>query len=116
MPSDLENYYLKQNEPIQSCLLALRVIIMDLYPLITHQRKYQIPFFYYKEKKLAYLWVTKKKVQIGFIEDKCLQKPIEGVRLKDQYQSIIINPNEDIPIEVIVENLKTLMHLYDGLD
>ncbi|RYU96485.1 DUF1801 domain-containing protein [Emticicia agri] len=115
MPSELENYYLKQTEPIQSCLLALKNIIMSIHPLITHERKYQIPFFYYKGKKLAYLWVTRKKLQVGFIEDKCLQEPIEGVRLKDKYQSIIVNPNEDIPMGVIVRNLKDLIHLYDNL-
>lgn len=115
MPSELENYYLKQTEPIQSCLLAIKSIIMSINPLITHERKYQIPFFYYKGKKLSYLWVTKKKLQVGFIEDKCLQEPIEGVRLKDRYQSIIVNPNEDIPMEIIVENLKGLIHLYDNL-
>lgn len=116
MPSELENYYLKQSEPIQSCLLALRSIIMGISPLITHERKYQIPFFYYKGKKLSYLWVNKKKLQLGFIEDKCLQEPVEGVKLKDRYQSIIINPHEDIPIEIIVENLKALIHLYDNSD
>ncbi len=116
MPSELENYYLKQTEPIQGCLLALKSIIMGISPLITHERKYQIPFFYYKGKKLSYLWVTKKKLQVGFVEDKCLQKPIEGVRLKDRYQSIIVNPNEDIPVEIILENLKGLIKLYDGLD
>ena len=113
MPSELENYYLKQSEPIQSCLLALKSIIMGINPLITHERKYQIPFLYYKGRKLAYLWVTKKKLQVGFIEDKCLQEPVEGVRLKDKYQSIIVNPNEDIPIEIIVKNLKMLIDLYD---
>jgi hypothetical protein len=116
MPSELENYYLKQTEPIQGCLLALKSIIMGINPLITHERKYQIPFFYYKGKKLSYLWVTKKKLQVGFIEDKCLQEAIEGLRLKDRYQSIVVNPNEDIPIEIIVENLNRLMQLYDDLD
>ena len=116
MPSELENYYLKQTKPIQSCLLALKSIIMGISPLITHERKYQIPFFYYKGRKLAYLWVTKKKLQVGFIEDKCLQEPIEGVRLKDRYQSIIVNPNEDIPIEVILGNLNGLINSYDNLD
>jgi hypothetical protein len=116
MPSALENYYLKQNEPIQGCLLALRSIIMGISPLITHERKYQIPFFYYKGMKLSYLWVTKKKIQVGFIEDKCLQKPVEGKRLKDKYQSIIINPDADIPVEVILENLYRLILTYDESD
>jgi hypothetical protein len=116
MPSVLENYYLKQPELIQGCLLALRSIIMGISPLITHERKYQIPFFYYKGKKLAYLWVTKKKIQVGFIEDKCLQVPVGGIRLKDRYQSIILSPDTDIPVEIILENLNRLILRYDELD
>jgi hypothetical protein len=116
MPSELESYYQKQSEPIQSCLLALKAIIMGINPLITHERKYQIPFFYYKGRKLSYLWVNKRKLQVGFIEDKCLQKPLEGVRIKDRYRHIIVNPKEDIPIEIIIENLRNLIRLYDNLE
>ncbi len=45
MKTDLENYYLKQKEPFQSCLLALRDIILDVNKDIVAMRKYQIPFF-----------------------------------------------------------------------
>ena len=116
MPTALETYYLKQSEPMQGCILAMRDIILCISPHITHERKFQIPFFYYKGKKLAYLWVTKKRLQVGFVEDKCLQAPIPGVRLKDKYQSMQLNPAEDIPIEIILENLNRLIHLYDTQD
>ncbi|WP_337040408.1 DUF1801 domain-containing protein [Emticicia sp. 17c] len=114
MLTELENYYFRQSEPIQSCLLALKGIVMGVNASITHERKYQIPFFYYKGKKLAYLWVTKKKIQMGFIEDKSLQNPVDGIKPKDKYQSIIIKPNEDIPLDIILQNLDRLIHLYEN--
>jgi hypothetical protein len=108
----LDNYYLKQPEPMQSCLLALKDIILGLDKNITHQRRFQIPFFYYKDKKLSYLWVTKKKLQMGFIEDKNIHPKKEGVKLKDKYESMIINPQADIPIELIIQKLNERIALY----
>lgn len=104
---------MKQPEPIRGCLLALKNFILELDPNISHHRKFQIPFFYYKDKKLCYLWVTKKKIQFGFIEDKTIQPKKEGLKLKDKYQSIIIDPNKDIPIKMIVRNLKKMIKVYD---
>ena len=100
---------------MQGCLLALKDIILRLDESITHQRRFQIPFFYYKDKKLADLWVTKKKLQIGFIEDKNIYPKKEGVRLKDKYESIIIDPNTDIPIELITKELTKRIALYCNL-
>ncbi len=113
--TQLDHYYLKQPEPIQGCLLALKDIILRLDENITHQRKFQIPFFYYKDKKLAYLWLNKKKLQIGFIEDKSIYPKKDGIKLKDKYESIIIDPNADIPIELITKELKKRMALYREL-
>lgn len=50
MTAELESYYLSQPEPIQGCLLALRRIILNADNQITETRKYQVPFYYYKEK------------------------------------------------------------------
>lgn len=101
---------------MQGCLLAMRDIILGISPHIIHERKFQIPFFLYKGKKLVYLWVTKKRLQVGFVEDKCLQKPIPGTKLKDKYQSMQLNPAEDIPLEIILEKIYRLIKLYDNID
>ncbi len=112
MQSLLDNYYLKQPEPMQGCLLALKDIILGLDKNITHHRRFQIPFFYYKDKKLSYLWVTKKKLQMGFIEDKNIHPKKEGLRLKDKYTSILIDPHADLPIDLIIKELKAKIALY----
>ncbi|MEO6151112.1 MAG: hypothetical protein ABIN95_01490, partial [Mucilaginibacter sp.] len=75
------------------------------HPGIITERKFQIPFFTYKGKKLAYLWLNGKKLMLGFCLDKSLQKVTEGVKPKDQYESMQLDPNEDIPVDIILEKL-----------
>jgi len=113
MNRELENYYLKQPEPIQGCLLALKSIILSVDKEISHRRAYQIPVFFYKEKKLAFLWVHRKRLLFGIITDKSLMAPPEGARRKNTYETMEIDPNQDIPAEDIVEMLLRQMKLYD---
>ncbi|MET3978984.1 hypothetical protein ABIB62_001553 [Mucilaginibacter sp. UYP25] len=101
----LESYYLTKPEPYQSCLLALRDIILRVDGEVIHERKFQIPFFTYRGKKLAYLWLDRKKLKMGFCLDKSLQPIQEGIKPKDQYESILIDPNEDFPVELILQKL-----------
>ncbi|HXU26605.1 MAG TPA: DUF1801 domain-containing protein [Bacteroidia bacterium] len=111
--TQLNNYYLKQPEPIQSCLLALKDIILRHDKNITHQRKFQIPFFYYKDKKLCYLWVNKKKLLFGIVEDKNIYPKKDGIKRKDKMESIQIDPNADIPLDIILGLLKEKIKLYN---
>ncbi|TWI95868.1 hypothetical protein JN11_04143 [Mucilaginibacter frigoritolerans] len=113
MITKLESYYLSKPEPYQSCLLALRDIILQANAEIYHERKFQIPFFAYRGKKLGYLWLNGKKLMLGFCLDKSLQEVIPGFKLKDKYESMQIDPNADIPIEVILLKLNYYLSLID---
>lgn len=115
MESLLDNYYMKQPEPIRSCLLALKDIILGLDPDITQQRKFQIPFFYYKDKKLCFLWVKNKKPLIGFVEDKNIYPKKEGLKRKDKMETLYLDPNADIPIKMITRNLQKTIKIYSNL-
>ncbi|MET0464506.1 MAG: hypothetical protein ABW007_15175 [Chitinophagaceae bacterium] len=105
MNSKLESYYLSKPEPYQGCLLALRDIILNIHPVIIHERKFQIPFFSYKGMKLAYLWLNRKKLMIGFCTDKQLLPFSENIKAKDRYESFEIDPEEDIPVTIIQANI-----------
>lgn len=105
MQNSLENYYLRQQEPYQSCLLALKELLLKANDGISHERKFQIPFFYYNDKKLAYLWLNRKKLMLGFAEDRRIQPIVPGVKNKDKYESIQIDPLADLPVELILEKL-----------
>jgi hypothetical protein len=105
MITKLESYYLNKPEPYQSCLLALRDIILQANAEICHERKFQIPFFTYRGKKLGYLWLNGKKLMLGFCKDKSLLEETPGFKTKDRYESMLIDPNEDIPVEDILKKL-----------
>jgi len=110
----LETYYLNKPEPYRSCLLALKNIIMQTNPGVVHERKFQIPFFTYKSKKLGYLWLNRKKLMLGFCLDKSLQETIGGVKPKDKYESMQIDANADIPIDIILEKLRYYLNRIDN--
>jgi len=113
-PAALEYYYLSKPEPYQSCLLALKEIILRINPDICHERKFQIPFFTYKGKKLGYLWLNGKKLMVGFCLDKSLQEITPGIRPKDKYESVRIDPDQDIPVDMIREKLNQYLALIDS--
>jgi hypothetical protein len=113
-PKTLEYYYLSKPEPYQGCLLALRDIILHANADICHVRKYQVPFFTYKDKKRGYLWLNGKKLMLGFCVDKKLQTMINpDVKPKDKYESIQIDPNIDLPVELILQKLYYYLNLIE---
>jgi hypothetical protein len=111
----LEAYYLSKPEPYQSCLLALRDIILRTNPNICHERKFQIPFFTYKGKKLGYLWLNGRKLMLGFCLDKSLREAVDGIKSKDKYESFRIDPRADLPMEMIMEKLRYYLGRIDAL-
>lgn len=112
MNTQLEDYYLRHPEPFQGCLLALKHIILNLDGRITHERKYQIPFFCFEGKKLAFLWMNRKKLMLGFVTDKSIHPSKDGIKQKDQLEMIQIDPNADLPLEMIVSKLGEQIRMY----
>ena len=109
----LEHYYDKQNDKTKACLLALKSIIMSVDPQIVHFRKYQIPFFRYKDFGISFLWVNKKKILLGFVLDKKVIPQGNGLRQKDRISTLEINPLEDIPIDEIKHCIRELIRKCD---
>tara|TARA_B100000809_G_C14622068_1_gene345240 strand:+ start:82 stop:429 length:348 start_codon:yes stop_codon:yes gene_type:complete len=114
MQNELENFYLKQEEPNQSCFLALRDIILDFDIEITADWKYKLPFFLYKVKMFCYLWKDKKtnepyiSIAKGIkIEHRALE---QGNRTR--FKIMRINNTIDIPVETIYDvfNLAKLLY------
>ncbi|RZJ99953.1 MAG: DUF1801 domain-containing protein [Flavobacterium sp.] len=103
MVSELDQFYLKQEEPFQSCLLGLRDIILSVDDEITAEWKYKLPFFYYRGKMLCYLWIHKKYKQpyIGFVDGNLLNDADLLVEKRAKMKILLIDPNEDLPTEKI---------------
>jgi hypothetical protein len=99
-----EEYYLKQTKLVRECLWALKNIILRTDPGIHHRRMYQIPFFFYGEIKISFLWVKQRKIYVGLVRDKRLY-----ATPKNDIKMIEINPTEDIPEKYISEMIKSLI-------
>ena len=101
MLDQINNYYLQQEEPYKSCLLALRNIILSASKEITPEWKYGMPFFYYKKKMFCYFWKDRKTQEpyIGFFCKKEVEHHLLEKGDRKRVQIFRVNPNEDIDVE-----------------
>ena len=114
MISNLDNYYLQKEEPIKSCLLALREIILSQDKEITPEWKYGMPFFCYKGKMFCYLWVHKKSLQpyLGIVEGKRIHHPKLIEEKRSRMKVMLFDPEKDLPVKEIKTVLHTAIDLY----
>ena len=114
MINDLDNFYLQQDEPVKSCLLALREIILAQDENITAARKYGMPFFCYKGKMFCYLWVHKTLHQpyLGIVEGKHIHHPKLLQEKRSRMKTMLFDAQKDLPIKTIRAILKEAIGLY----
>jgi hypothetical protein len=114
MENALDNFYLQKEEPIRSCLLAMREIILSQDADVSAAWKYGMPFFCYKGKMFCYLWVHKKHKQpyIGFVEGKRLEHADLIIESRSRMKILLIDANKDLPIKAINALLKKAILLY----
>ncbi len=110
----LDNFYVSQDEPCKSCLLALSRIILEQDEHITTALKYGMPFFMYKGKMFCYLWIDKKlkEPNLGIVEGALIQHPklIQGKRAR--MKTIQFEAHKNLPIKTIQLILKQALDLY----
>lgn len=114
MLSELDNFYLKKEEPAKSCLLVLRDIITSYDKDITHTLKYGMPFFCYKGKMFCYLWTQKKTglPYIGIVEGKHIDQKELIQEKRSRMKIMLFDPSEDLPVKTIRTILKQALDLY----
>lgn len=114
MVEQLHNYYLNKPEPNKSCLLALRNIILDQDTNIIETLKYGMPCFCYKKKMFCYLWTDKKTdaPYILMVEGKYLDHPKLEEGNRSRMKILRVNPNKDLPLQVIENILQKALNLY----
>jgi len=114
MLRDIDNFYLQKDEPVKSCLLALREIILSQDKDITSAWKYGMPFFCYKGKMFCYLWIHKNRLQpyIGLVEGKHLTHPDLLSEKRSRMKILLIDPSKDLPVKKIQLILKQAIDLY----
>lgn len=113
---DIDQFYLNQDEPNKSCLLALRYLILKHDINLLESIKWGMPCFCYKKKMCCFLWINKitKEPYILFVDGNLLNHPKleQGTRRKMKVMSI--NPNKDLPLRTIKNILQQAIVLYRG--
>lgn len=112
---DLDNFYLDKKEPNQSCLLALRTIILSHNENLNETRKYGMPCFCYGKKMFCYLWVDKKTnwPYILMVEGNKLLHPALEAGDRARMKVLNINPTMDLPLGTIQSVLDEAFKLYN---
>jgi hypothetical protein len=110
----LDDFYLKQEEPIKGLFLALKEIILKQDTDITNVLKYGMPFFCYKGKMFCYLWLHKKYKQpyIGIVEGKHFDEDFLLQENRSRMKIMLFDTNEDLPLEQIEAIIQKAIKLY----
>ena len=113
----LDNFYFDKEEPVKSCLVALKSIITNYNSALEERWYYRLPCFMYKGQIFCYLWVD-KKTQFPYIaigKGVKIDHPdlIQGNRTFTKL--LMIDPNKDIPIEKIIVIFDMAMKLYSDI-
>ena len=114
MINDLEDFYSEQEEPLKSCYLALRSIILKYHPDITEAWKYRMPMFCYKGKMFCYLWKDKKTGEpyVGIVEGGRVRHPkLEGGK-RARMKILRIDVDEDLPVDLLYDILNQAIRFY----
>lgn len=110
---DHDNFYLQQSEPVKSCLLALKEIILSQDKTLSTAWKYSMPFFCYKGKMFCYLWTDKKTGQpyLGMVDGQKIKHPDLIADKRSRMAVLHFDPNKDLPIRKIKSILKQALEL-----
>ncbi len=111
---ELDDYYMQQEEPVRGCLLALRDIILAQDTEITPAWKWRLPFFYYKKEMYCYLSIHKKTKlpYLAIVDGKLIDHPALLAEDRKRIKIMLIEPEEDLPVETIEEILRQAIDLY----
>ncbi len=110
----IDSFYLDKEEPIKSCLLALKTIITDYNQELEPRWYYRLPCFMYKKQIFCYLWIDSKS-QLPYIaigKGIKIEHPDLILGKRTFTKLLMIHPEKDIPIKIIHHIFDMAMKLY----
>jgi uncharacterized protein DUF1801 len=110
----IDDYFIKKEEPVRSCLQFLREHILAYDSNITEAWKYGMPFYCYNGKMFCYLWVHKKYGQpyLGMVEGNKISHPDLLSEKRARMKILLIDAGKNIPVKKINSILKEVLALY----
>jgi Domain of unknown function (DU1801) len=112
---EIDEFFLQKDEPLRAYLLFLRKFILDHDKNITEAWKYKMPFYCYKGKMFCYLWVQKytNKPYIGIVEGRKIEHPLLIAEKRSRMKIMLLDVDEDIPVQTIEAILKMALDIYN---
>jgi hypothetical protein len=112
---NIDSFYLGLDEPVKSCLEALRTIILKHDSQISESIKYGMPFFSIHKKMLCYFWKDKKSgwPYIGFKEAKSLPFPWLEIGDRSTISVMHIDPYADLPLKKLKQTLNAAIKIVE---
>lgn len=116
MSVSTDQFYLTKEEPVKSTLLAMKTIILQQHPDITHVLKYGMPFFCYRQKMFCYLWIHKKfrNPYLGIVEGSYFNESFLLAEKRSRMKIMLLDPTADLPIEAIKALIQKAIGLYQN--
>lgn len=110
----IDAFYERQLEPLKSCLLAMRDIILSHHKEIESQWKYGMPFFCFNGKMVCYLWIdkSKKAPYIGIVDGKRITHPLLVAGTRSRMKILMIDPDGDLPVKEIRQILRLALSFH----
>lgn len=114
MIPEIDQYYYSKEEPVQSCLLTLRHLILSQSSEVAETRKWAMPCFTYKKKMFCFLWTDKQTNEpyILMVEGTYLKHPELEKGSRSRMKILRIDSNKDIPVATINEIMNEALALY----
>lgn len=110
----IDQYFLKQQEPVGSLLQVLRQYILSFDSSFRKKWEYSMPFYYYQDKRICYLWVHKKRRQpyLGIVEGSKNNHPDLIIEKRARMKILLLDPLLDLPLPTIKAILGTAISFY----
>ncbi len=112
MLNPIENYFLQQPEPHQSCMIYLRGWLRE--QELEELYKFSTAFYHYKGKMFCYMGVSakQKKLYLGFVKGYKLKHPSLKKEGRKQIKVFYINPEKDLPIKTLKQIIFEAKKIY----
>ena len=114
MLREIDNYFLNQDEPAQSCLQALRNFVLNFHPEMEEAWRYRMPCYRIKKRPFCYLWTDKKTHEpyILLVRGAQIDHPALSQKKGVKMKRLLVDPNADLPVEDISTVFNLLLELY----
>jgi hypothetical protein len=110
----VDDFFNEQQEPVKSCLLALRELVIQFNGHMSEHWKYRMPCYCYKKNIFCYLWIDKKVnwPYILMVEGRNIKHPSLVIGNRSRMKILMIDPAKDIPVRTIKSIFNMAVKLY----